>query len=301
MSNATASRPDHALTEVATWFRDQPNMQERFGAILRNSLDEVLDGQRTGRFDVDDLEEIEKTYLGTKFKILTRAEFTLSCSRRASHTVAGHDVESAFSPDADWSIPTGATGRLCLLVSADDRRSTFDVGLIRTTPGMLKRRSRGWRTISPGPVAANTTWLLRAVRLPENALLQLSPSDSSAIMRPSSGQQRINELLRRVHGKLIERKTTVTVAMQADGMKRCRDARLQLAEEGIVILGHQNDSPRIAKDLGLPIPHKGSLLAVRLVRVPPNVAGRRTVQVGNAHYAVARQGDPVEPAPRIRC
>jgi hypothetical protein len=120
-------------------------------------------------------------------------------------------------------------------------------------------------------------------------------------MHPSSGQQRINELLRRVQGELIERKTTVTVAMQADGMKRCRDARLQLAEEGIIVLGHQKDSPMIAKALRLPIPHKGSLLAVRLVRVSPNVTNRHTVWVDDVHYAVARPSDPVEPAPRIRC
>ena len=285
------------------WFREQSNVLERFGVVLRDSLDEVLDGQRTGRFDVDSLEEVEKAYLGTKFGTLMRAEFSLPLGRRASHAVAGHDVESTLSLNSDWAIPNGMIGRLCLLVSADDHRSTFDIGLIRIANGMLRSWSRrgGGRKLSFRTAGSGITWLLRAARLPENALLKLPLSDSSAIMRPSSGQHRINELLRRVHGELIERRTAITVAMQADGMKRCRDARLQLAEEGIVVLGHQNDSPRIAKALGLPVPRKGSLLAVRLVRVPPNVAGRHTVEVGNEWYAVARRGDPVELAPRIRC
>jgi hypothetical protein len=301
VSSGTAPHPDHALIDVATWFHTQPNVLKRFGAVIRNSFDEVLDGQRTGRFDINDLDEIEEKYLDTKVKILTRSEFSLSRGRRTSHTIAGHEVESTFSPGSGWSVHTGATGRPCLLVSADDRRSTFDIGLVRITPRMQRRWGRGWRKLLPVPTLARTTWLARSAHLPDNALLKLPQADIEAIMRPVSGQQRINELLRRVHGELIERKTTVTVAMQADGMKRCRDARLHLAEEGIVVLGHQRESPVIARALGLPIPHKGSLLAVRLVRVRPNATGRRTAQIGNAHYAIAQHSDPVEPAPRIHC
>ncbi|CCH32891.1 NaeI family type II restriction endonuclease [Actinosynnema sp. NPDC047251] len=301
MPDETASRSDRGRYEVAAWIRGQPKASARFGAVLRDTLDEVLDGPRTGRFDVDRLDQVEKVYLGTKFTILTRAEFTLPPGRRAGCQVAGHEVELLLSLDTTWSVPSGAIGRLCLLVSADDRRATFDVGLVRATPDVLTRPRRSRRELRPGRATANAEWLFRDALLPENALLAMPRADSDAIMGPRSGQQRVNELLRRVQGKLIERKTTLTVAMQHDGMKRCRDARLLLAQEGIVVLGHQNEAPRVAEALGLPVPRKGSLLAVRLIRVPEHAPGRPTVRVGDAHYAVARPGDPVEPAPHIHC
>ncbi|WP_340686895.1 NaeI family type II restriction endonuclease [Amycolatopsis coloradensis] len=101
-----------------------------------------------------------------------------------------------------------------------------------------------------------------------------------------SGQQRINELLRRVQGTIIDRTTAVTVARQQDGLKRCRDARPVLAREGIVVLGHQNESPKVARALQLEVPKKGTFVSARLV--------------GDDHYAVAPPGESTEPAPPIR-
>lgn len=41
---------DPALERAVDWFRAQPRMAERFGDAIRQSFDEVLDGQRTGRY-----------------------------------------------------------------------------------------------------------------------------------------------------------------------------------------------------------------------------------------------------------
>ncbi|MFI9011408.1 NaeI family type II restriction endonuclease [Actinosynnema sp. NPDC053489] len=300
MSSGPNSGTDGELTEIARWFSGQRNAWERLGTVVRNSLDEVLDGQRTGRFDVADLDEVERAYLGTKFAILVGAGFGLRRGTRARFAIAGHDVEPAFSSGSAWSIPSGAAGRPCFVVSVDDRRSTFDAGLVRATRDVLKRSSGGRREVLP-TASAKIAWLAREAHLPENALLHLPRLVSSAIMSRESGQRRVNELFRRVQGELVDRTTVATVATQADAMKRCRDARRLLAPEGIVVLGHQKDGPRVAEALKLPVPHKGSHLAVRLVRVSPSSTGRPTAEIGNAHYAVARPGDPVAPAPVIDC
>ena len=68
---------DESLTQVVNWFRNQDHMVARFGAAIRRSLDEVVDGQRTGRYSIDELSKVEKTYIGTKVEILVRAEFGL--------------------------------------------------------------------------------------------------------------------------------------------------------------------------------------------------------------------------------
>ncbi len=52
-------------------------MGERFGHAIRQSFDEVFDGQRTGRYALAQLSKVEKTYIGTKVEIVVQAEFGL--------------------------------------------------------------------------------------------------------------------------------------------------------------------------------------------------------------------------------
>jgi hypothetical protein len=300
--DAPANLPDDlGLRAVVAWFRRQPRLEERFASIFRQSLDEVLDGQRTGRFDIRELEKTEKTYLGTKVEIVTRAEFELPRGERMDYRIDGHDIDSKFSISAAWSIPREAMGHLCLLMAADDRKSKFDVGVVRISAEILNlgKNQDGKKTISKAG-KSGIVWLFRSAALPPNLLLNLPPADAEAIMASRSGQQRINELLRRVQGTIIDRTTAVTVARQQDGMKRCRDARPVLAKDGIVVLGHQNEGPDIARALQLDVPKKGTFVSVRLVSVPAPTAERPAARIGNGYYAVALKEDLNEPAPAIR-
>lgn len=300
-STGATPTDDEGLNAVVTWFRRQPKLEERFASVLRQSLDEVLDGQRTGRFDIRFLEKTEKTYLGTKVEIVTRSEFELARGERMDYRVAGHDIDAKFSLSAAWSIPREAMGHLCLLMAADDRKSTFDVGVVRITEDILNlgQNQDGKKTISKAGKSGIVP-LCRGAALPSNLLLKLPPDDTVAIMASRSGQQRINELLKRVQGTIIDRTTAVTVARQQDGMKRCRDARPQLAKHGIVVLGHQNEGPSIARALHLEVPKKGTFVSVRLVSVPAPSDERPAARIGDGYYAVALPGEPEEPAPAIR-
>jgi len=296
-----ADADDPGLASVVAWFRAQKDMEKRFGLILRQSMDEVLDGQRTGRFDVETLEKTEKTYLGTKVEIVIRAMFELPRGNKMDYRVAGHDVDSKFSLRGSWSIPTEAMGHLCLLTSASDLASTFDVGIIRITPEVLNSgRNKDQKTTISKNGRNRIIWLVRSARLPENLLLSLPRSTVSRILSAGSGQKKINALLLHAQCHVIDRNTAVTVAQQHDGLKRCRDARPVLAKDGIVVLGHQNDSPVVARALELPKLEKGTFLSVRLVSVADSSGGRPVVNIDGQLYAVAREDEPVEPAPRIR-
>ncbi|WP_196279799.1 NaeI family type II restriction endonuclease [Catellatospora paridis] len=293
------------LAAVEGWFRAQPGMASRFALALRQSIDEVLDGQRTGRFDVATLEKTEKTYLGTKVEIVVRAEFGLARGESMDYRVAGCDVDAKFTIGRTWTIPREAMGHVCLVMAADDLRSRFRVGLLRITEQVLTtgQNQDGKRAVSLDGRGA-ISWLVVDAGLPENVLLQLPPTDREAIFSASDGhrgsgnggQLRINELLRRVHGRMIDRTTAITVASQLDGPKRVRDARHLLRDEGVIVLGHQNDHPRIARALQLPVPPKGSWIATRLVTHPAGDQTRAVV-IGGQRYAVARPGEPSEPGP----
>lgn len=292
---------DQGLRDVVRWFRTQSDIEARFGSALRQALDEVLDGQRTGRFDIDLASKTEKTYLGTKVEIVVKATFELAAGTRMDYKIAGNDVDAKFSMSGTWSIPTEAMGHLCLLMAANDRRGTFDVGLVRIRPELLNKGENkdSKKTINKDG-RASIVWLARNATLPRNLLLSLPTSTTERIMNKRSGQQRINELLRNVQGSLIDRNTAVTVARQEDGLKRCRDARKLLRAEGIAVLGHQNDSPRVAASLGLPVPTKGTFVSTRLVEVAPETTDRATAYIAGRHYAVAGHDDPIQPTPEIR-
>ena len=65
-----------------------------------------------------------------------------------------------------------------------------------------------------------------------------------------------------MHGRIIPRMAIETIARQQDSMKRVRDARKKLNGEGILVLGHQENDPAIAKARGVPVPKKGEIIAI---------------------------------------
>lgn len=288
---------DGELDRVVQWFFAQPDLKNRFSGVMRQSIDEVLDGQRTGRYDLDELEKTEKTYLGTKVEIVCRAEFGLGRGSKMDYRISDTDVDAKFSLTGQWMIPREAMGHLCLVMSANDKDSEFRVGLVRIREDILTAGGNqdGKRSISKFG-RSSIYWLCESGRLRGNLLLGLDPDIRARIMATPAGQGRVDELFRCVQGRVVDRNSVVTTGRQLDAPKRVRDSRKRLAPEGIIILGHQNDSPMIAASLGLPIPSKGEWVAARIVPASP---GAGQVVIAAQEYRLAEPGDPVAPAPPI--
>lgn len=62
----------------------------------------------------------------------------------------------------------------------------------------------------------------------------------------------------------MTRNALETVARQLDPMKRTRDARKALLGEGILVIGHQDGDPELARRYGLPVPQKGEAVSVAI-------------------------------------
>lgn len=274
-------------------------MAERFGLAIRQSFDEVFDGQRTGRFSLAQLSKVEKTYIGTKVEIVVQAEFGLQRGRRMDYLVADEDIDAKWSMrSGGWMIPNEAVGELCLCMTADDFASTFSVGIVRADEGRLgsSRNQDKKRRLNNDGLSA-MSWLERDGALAENLLLHLDDERRASILDYDlSGQRRVNQLFRHVHGRIVRREVVLTVAQQDDGPKRVRDARKHLQHEGIVILGHQGNHPRIARALGISVPPKGSWIAERLV--PADSPRNGTAEIDGSHWRIAAQDDPETQGPR---
>jgi hypothetical protein len=275
----------------------------RVADVIRVTFDQLLDGQRTGRWDYRDLRKTEKTHMGTLVEINLHREFDFEDGRTMDYRIADAEVDCKFSQSPrGWQIPLEAVGHLCLLLWADDDLGLCSGGLIRIGDDVLRpggNRDQKRTLNEQGLKQVRRLWHERP--LPENLLLHLNARDRNEILSTTGkrgGQRRIDELFRRVQRRPVSRTTVLTVGQQDDAPKRVRDARLRLRPEGIVVLGHQGDHPRIARSLGLAVPAKGQWVSARIT---PREPGRDVPHVTIRHtdYRLALPDDPHEAAPLL--
>lgn len=299
---------DQALDAIEAWWRSQDRVRERLAEGIRRSMDEVLDGQRTGRFRIEQLTGVERSYLETKVQIVLRDAFDVPqgpSPKKLAFSLDAHATGCCFSLDSNrWSAPKASVGDVSALICASDADAVFSFGLLRCRTEDVATRSRDGRRRVNEHGLARIRWLWHDESMPDNLLRTLpKPTLQAIFAQPGAhnGQARINELLRRVQKRVLRRTVTETVAQQRDSMKRLRDARKLLQDEGIIVLGHQNDHPRIARDLELPVPRKGDVVAVRLVNATPQrqMDHRPSAVIGGRTWIEALPGDPIERGPDL--
>lgn len=293
--------PDEELDAVAAEIRQLDPTGERTARVLRDTLDQLYDGQRTGRYNWYQLHKTEKTHCGTLVEINLHREFEFGDGELLDYRIADIDVDCKYSQGKTWTIPPEAVDHICLLVTANDERSRWSMGLLRIKEERLnlgRNRDRKATLNQEGRDAI--TWLFDDAELPPNILLQLPRETVDMIMSRKSGQQRVNELFRSALGMRVGRGVVATVAQQADYMKRVRGnggARTSLQPAGIVILGQSLAHRSIARDLGLPIPGRGEFVSARITPTGEQVTG--TAKIGGTQYWLATDDDPISPAPSL--
>jgi hypothetical protein len=259
---------DPALEKVFGYLSSRPLLKERAGTAIRQAIDEVLDGGRTGRWDIHQLSKTEKTYIGTKVEIILKAQLGFPQGRKLDSLIEGFEVDVKFSINAHgYMIPAEAVGQLCILVWADDALSRFSLGLVRAEEAILNpgRNRDGKRTIRAAS-RNHIRWLITEAQgeLPRNFLLNLKASIRDQILRQPKGQPRVTELFRAVQKQIIPREAIVILGQQQDPLKRVRDTRQQLLKEGIAVLGHHNEDRLQAISLGLIPPKSGEFISASL-------------------------------------
>lgn len=315
LSVQTAGSDDEEILEVERTILAIPNVKSRFERVLRDTIDQLLDGERTGRYDFKTLRKTEKTHAGTLVEINLQREFdnVFLDGVDMDYKIAGIEVDCKYSKDlGGWMIPPEALGEVCLLVWFNDDQSLWSAGLIRVDLAKLEeseaRTRKGNRDCKYRLNAKNlhlVRWLWDKAALPMNVLLHLgklgiSEAAQAKILTPgkNQGQPRVNELFRAVHGVRIGRGVVRTVAQQVDYMARIREdnegrrARPALRKEGIVILGDYAPHQDVARALGGPVPQEGEFVAFRLVRRRLEHGDRPWAVLDGEEWVVADANDP---------
>ncbi|WP_328925901.1 NaeI family type II restriction endonuclease [Streptomyces sp. NBC_00190] len=294
---------DPELAAVEAEIRRLDPTGQRFASVLRDTIDQLLNGEVTGRFDWKTLFKTEKTHAGTLVEINLQRAFKFDDGVEMDYRIAGVDVDCKYSQAfGGWMIPPEAMGHLCLLVWADDYTSRWSAGLLRIDEAWLNRGSnRDLKLTVKAEHRNKILWLWHEAELPENVLLHLTAQTRDAILSSASGQQRVNELFRRVQNRRIGRGVVRTVATQRDYMARVREAkgraRTVLREEGLLIPGHFSSHQAIARTLGAAVPHLGELVSFRVAQARPHHGDRPRVELDGRTWVLAEASDPVEAAP----
>lgn len=250
---------DQACEEVWAWLRDYPrrakdglDLEATFSRAIRQAIDEVIDGSRTGRYRYEELEAQEKAYIGTRIEIVVRTEFELEPEGKLDTVIAGHPVDFKWSAKGGWMIPTEAVGELCLLLKGDEVGGTFSVGLVRCSAERLnKGANKDGKTTLSKAGRSRIRWLVDKGHLPASFLSTLDPETREAVLARPAGQARVREFFKRVTRRPVPREVIPTLAVQEDPMRRVRQDRHADGLAGLKILsGHYKVSKEAAELLG---------------------------------------------------
>jgi hypothetical protein len=291
---------DQELKTVAQSILALDPTGERIAMVIRQTLDQLYDGQHTGRYRWDQLHKTEKTHCGTLIEINLHREFQFDDGETMDYEIGGVDVDCKYSQTmGGWMIPNEAMGHLCLVLWADDQQSKWSVGVVRISDEIL---TRGGNRDSKRTITAagreRILWIFRETHLPPNILLQLPRDIVEQIMALPSGQKRIDQIFRIAQCQRIGRGVIATLGQQEDYMKRVRGnggSRSRLKPEGIIILGHYDEHKNIARRLGVPVPARGESVSVRVF--PTQKQGNGVVLLEERLWRVANESDPVVVAP----
>ncbi|MFD7230548.1 NaeI family type II restriction endonuclease [Streptomyces sp. NPDC059881] len=295
---------DAELKLVAAHLTEKDPGGQQFADAVRDTIDQLLDGRRDGRYEYQKLHKTEKTFLGTLIEIKLLRTFGFDEGSTTDYRIAGVEVDCKFSQRiGGWEIGPEMIGHLCLVITANDEQSIWRAGLVRATESNLRtteNRDRKRKLSTMGVAAIHWLWPEHG-KLAENQLLHLSAEKCERIMtatghhqRPG-GQARIFQLFREVHGVIIRRATVETVGYGLDDpLKRVRSnggARDKLRSEGILVLGHQENDPLVASALGLPAPSKGEFIATMVAPAPEPPDERPRAEINGTYWVRARANE----------
>lgn len=302
---STELKHDNELHRVQAALIGMDPTGERFAAVLRNTIDQLLNGEVTGRYDWKDLNKTERTHAGTLVEINLQRAFDFDDGSTMDYRIDGIEVDCKYSQNfGGWMIPPEAMGHLCLLVWADDYSSRWSAGLFRVRDEWLNKGTNrdAKLTVKAAHREDKVHWIWRNATLPENVLLHMRPRDREAVFALTSGQQRLNELFRRVQRRPIGRNVVRTVAQQKDYMKRVRGnggSRSALKPEGILIMGDYDSHRDVARQLGLQPPKEGEFISLRVARRHPRHEDAPYVVLDGQAWVAATAEDAPEEAPSL--
>jgi Restriction endonuclease NaeI len=217
---------DDDVDYVVAWLNRRIRDPEGFfGDLVRRAVDEVLDGPRTGRWHIDQLEKTEATYVGTKVEILLRTALELEHGGFMDLDIDGRPVDIKWSKTSVWQIPREAVNQVCLCIGGTKKMTLFQVGVVRCRPEYFTpgdKQGDKKRTLSLTGRAAMVR-LVTSAEIPPNFVAEMDPDLRTAVMGEPTIQRRVTALFKALPYVPIPRNAIQTIARTpGDPIRRTR-------------------------------------------------------------------------------
>ena len=116
IANQDLMKQDSELVKVWDYIRALDPGGHRFASVLRDTIDQLLNGEATGRYSWDSLFKTEKTHAGTLVEINLQREFKFDDGSDVAngqhpmdYRILNIDVDCKFSQDfGGWMILSSA-------------------------------------------------------------------------------------------------------------------------------------------------------------------------------------------------
>ncbi|KQR10442.1 hypothetical protein ASF78_17300 [Cellulomonas sp. Leaf334] len=238
----TAPDHDDELQQVYAWLALSP-VERAFTRAVDDAIRYVLDGSRTGRFDLmsPDVDSDERASVGTKLQYRILNELNLVKEPPLDTTILGIPVELKATVRSNWMIPTEGQCEICLLVQVDPAGARHRAFLMRTHRAWLRDGANkdGKRGVVSAALVQYALPILDWTPLPPEPLKRLTQPQLDVVFAPRAGQtERLTALFGYLPNVIMPRSSIETVcAGNRDPMRRARQAKpLVAGRHGLTLL-----------------------------------------------------------------
>lgn len=225
-----APSEDIELQTVWAWLVGRP-LSQQFTRAIDDAVKYVLDGARTGRFDLlsPDVDSDERASVGTKLQYRVLNELGLYKEPPLDTRIAQVPVELKATIRSNWMIPTEGQCEISVLIQVDTAKRRHRAFLMRAHRIWLNDGANkdGKRGIQADALARFSLPLLDWTSLPEEPLARLTEEQLAVVFAPRVGQTaRLASLFQFLPDTVIPRSSIETVCFgNKDPMRRARQAK----------------------------------------------------------------------------
>lgn len=216
-------------------------IQDAFPQAIRDAIDFVLDPIRTGRTEISELDNVEKTFVGLKIEHYVR-DFLRAPKGIRDLVIGNRDVDIKNTLDNSWMIPpeTYREAGPCLVINSKEAESRCWMGVLIAREEYLNAPNRdGKRGVKSGAVE-NVLWLVEGADYPPSVWRAFDMAAFRTLREVQPGTARAAEFFRQNLEKPVPREVVEALLFdQDDPMKRLRKnqgARGVLGPQGIALL-----------------------------------------------------------------
>jgi len=246
-------------------------LRDELPDLIKNAVDFVIDPVRTGRTTMEELDKVEKTFIGLKVEHFIRDLLELPKGLSRDLQIDGLEVDIKNTIGSTWMIPveTYRDEEPCLLIATAKFDGRCWLGLIVAREAYLGSENRDRKRSITEAGRRNIMWLVEDVPYPPSRWAGLDMKRFRELRSIEGGKKRAAQFFRENVGRVVHRSIIEALLHdQYDYMKRVRGnggARDDLNAEGIAVLSGAYDRSK-AETLGVQLA-KDEFVAIRIADV----------------------------------